>query len=201
MFAGLLTKVGIYAIIRVQTLLFPPGSFGTVLMIAALLTMIVGILGAIAQSGIKRLLSYTLVSHIGYMLFGVALGSQAGLAGAIFYVAHHILVQTALFLSAGMIERVAGHHRAVPARRSGRGVADARDPVLHPGDEPRRRAAVVRVPRQGRAVRGRRGRRPRCSAIVLVAGGALTSLLTLYAIIRVWGRAFWRPRARGRDPR
>ena len=78
-FAGLLTKVGIYAIIRVQTLLFPIGSFGTLLMIAALLTMVVGILGAISQSGIKRMLSFTLVSHIGYMLFGIALGSEIGL--------------------------------------------------------------------------------------------------------------------------
>ena len=50
-FAGLLTKVGIYAIIRVQTLLFPTGSYGTLLMIAALLTMVVGILGAVSQSG------------------------------------------------------------------------------------------------------------------------------------------------------
>ena len=101
-FAGLLTKVGIYAIIRVQTLLFPPGSYGTLLMIAALLTMLVGILGAVSASGIKRLLSFTLVSHIGYMLFGIALGSQAGLGAAIFYVAHHILVQTALFLGRGI---------------------------------------------------------------------------------------------------
>ena len=78
-FAGLLTKVGIYAIIRVQTLLFPTGSYGTLLMIAALLTMVIGILGAISQSGIKRMLSFTLISHIGYMLFGVALGSETGL--------------------------------------------------------------------------------------------------------------------------
>ena len=75
---------------------------------AALLTMLVGILGAIAQSDIKRLLSFTLVSHIGYMVFGVALSSELGLSGAIYYVAHHILVQTALFLVVGLIERQAG---------------------------------------------------------------------------------------------
>ena len=60
--------------------------------------MLVGILGAIAQSDIKRLLSFTLVSHIGYMIFGVSLGTAQGLSGAIFYAVHHILVQTALFL-------------------------------------------------------------------------------------------------------
>ena len=78
-------------------------------MVAAFLTMLVGILGAIAQSDIKRLLSFTLVSHIGYMVFGIALSSAArALSGAIYYVAHHILVQTTLFLVVGLIERQAG---------------------------------------------------------------------------------------------
>ncbi len=107
-FAGLLTKVGVYAIIRAHTLLFPEGELDNVLMVCGLLTMLVGILGAIAQSDIKRLLSFTLVSHIGYMVFGVALSTQSGLSGAIYYVAHHILVQTTLFLVVGLIERQAG---------------------------------------------------------------------------------------------
>ena len=107
-FAGLLTKVGVYAIIRAHTLLFPGAGLDRMLMVAAFLTMIVGILGAIAQSDIKRLLSFTLVSHIGYMVFGIALSSELGLSGAIYYVAHHILVQTTLFLVVGLIERQAG---------------------------------------------------------------------------------------------
>ena len=107
-FAGLLTKVGVYAIIRAHTLLFPSGGLDQLLLVAALLTMLVGILGAIAQSDIKRLLSFTLVSHIGYMVFGIALSSQLGMSGAIYYVAHHILVQTTLFLVVGLIERQAG---------------------------------------------------------------------------------------------
>src|SRR5690606_38686360 len=88
--------------------LFPGGRLGNMLMLIALLTMAVGILGAIAQSDIKRLLSFTLVSHIGYMIFGAALGTAAGLSGAIFYVAHHITVQTTLFLVTGLIERRGG---------------------------------------------------------------------------------------------
>jgi len=191
-FAGLLTKVGIYAIIRVQTLLFPPGSYGTLLMIAALLTMIVGILGAVSSSGIKRLLSFTLVSHIGYMLFGIALASQAGMAAAIFYVAHHILVQTALFLGVGLIERVAG--TTVLARLGGLAAAA---PVL---------AILFFIPAMNLAgvppLSGFLGKvglfeagiaDGRVLALILVIGGTLTSLLTLYAMIRVWGRAFWRP--------
>src|SRR5574340_196564 len=107
-FAGLLTKVGVYAIMRAHTLLFPGGDLDNVLMICGLLTMLVGIFGAIAQNDIKRLLSFTLVSHIGYMVFGIALSTRSGLSGAIYYVAHHILVQTTLFLVVGLIERQAG---------------------------------------------------------------------------------------------
>src|SRR5699024_8581382 len=93
-FAGLLTKVGVYAIIRTQFLLFPESALQHLIMGAGLMTMIVGILGAVAQPGIKRMLSFTLVSHIGYMLFGIGLANEAGLSAAIFYIAHHITVQT-----------------------------------------------------------------------------------------------------------
>src|SRR5690606_35338217 len=92
-FAGLLTKVGVYALIRTTILFFPYGAFDDILMVCGLLTMLVGILGAIAQNDIRRVLSFTLVSHIGYMIFGVALSSEAGMSGAVYYVAHHILVQ------------------------------------------------------------------------------------------------------------
>ncbi|HUO39234.1 MAG TPA: Na+/H+ antiporter subunit D, partial [Mycobacterium sp.] len=107
-FAGLLTKVGVYAIIRAHSLLFPGAGLDSALLVAALLTMLVGVLGAIAQTDIKRLLSFTLVSHIGYLVFGIALSSRLGMTGAIYYVAHHIIVQTTLFLVVGLIERQAG---------------------------------------------------------------------------------------------
>ncbi|MCC6855763.1 MAG: Na+/H+ antiporter subunit D, partial [Microbacteriaceae bacterium] len=107
-FAGLLTKVGVYAIIRTETVIFPGPELNPVLMVVALLTMVVGVLGAVAQADIKRMLSFTLVSHIGYMIFGVALGSAIGTAAAIYYVVHHIIVQSTLFLAAGLIERQGG---------------------------------------------------------------------------------------------
>src|SRR6476659_6507492 len=192
-FAGLLTKVGIYAIIRVQTLLFPPGSYGTLLMIAALLTMLVGILGAVSASGIKRILSFTLVSHIGYMVFGIALSSQLGMSGAIYYVAHHIVVQTTLFLVVGLIERQAG---ASTMQRLG-GLATA-SPLL---------AFVVGVPALNLSgippLAGLIGKLALLEAgaqngsvlaWMLIGGGVLTSLLTLYVVVRVWTKAFWRSR-------
>jgi multicomponent Na+:H+ antiporter subunit D len=108
-FAGLLTKIGVYAIIRTQTLLFPgDGTPSQLLLVVAALTMVVGVLGAIAQDDMKRILSFHIVSQIGYMLFGLALYSVAGVAGAVFFIVHQIPVKTALFLVNGMVEQLTG---------------------------------------------------------------------------------------------
>lgn len=193
-FAGLLTKVGVYAIIRAHSLLFPTGGLDSVLLVAALLTMLVGILGAIAQSDIKRLLSFTLVSHIGYMVFGVALSSQLGMSGAIYYVAHHIVVQTTLFLVIGLIERQAG---SSSLQRLG-GLAAASPllafvfmvPALNLGGIPPFSGFIGKV-----ALLEAGTENGSVLAWFLVAGGVLTSLLTLYVVMRVWSKAFWRARA------
>ncbi|GIE95349.1 Na+/H+ antiporter subunit D [Paractinoplanes rishiriensis] len=190
-FAGLLTKIGVYAIIRTETLLFPGGRVATLLMVVALLTMVVGILGAVAQSDLKRLLSFTLVSHIGYLLFGVGLATRLGLSSAIFYVVHHITIQTTLFLAAGLIERRGG---SATLDRLG-GLARL-SPVL---------AGLFFVPALNLAgippfsgFIGKTGLLQAGAndgsvlAWLLVGGSVLTSLLTLYAIARVWNLAFWR---------
>ncbi|WP_137145861.1 Na+/H+ antiporter subunit D [Mycolicibacterium sp. CR10] len=192
-FAGLLTKVGIYAIIRAHTLLFPGGEMDGVLLVAGLLTMVIGILGAIAQSDIKRLLSFTLVSHIGYMIFGIALSNQLGMSGAIYYVAHHILVQTTLFLVVGLIERQAG---ASTLERLG-GLAAASPllafvfvvPALNLGGIPPFSGFIGKV-----ALLEAGAQAGSSLAWLLVAGSVITSLLTLYVVTRVWTKAFWRSR-------
>ncbi|MDQ7993559.1 MAG: Na+/H+ antiporter subunit D [Propionicimonas sp.] len=189
-FAGLLTKVGVYAIIRTQTLLFPDSPLTTLAGVVGLATMLVGILGAIAQVEIKRMLSFTLISHIGFMVFGISLGSQEGYAGAIFYAAHHITIQCTLFLVAGLVERVGG---TTALDRLG-GLARVL-PVL---------AVLFFIPAMNLA-----GIPPFSGFIaklallqagvsagtpiawLLVAGGVVTSLLTLYAMAKVWARAFW----------
>ncbi|MCP2266159.1 Na+/H+ antiporter subunit D [Promicromonospora thailandica] len=192
-FAGLLTKVGVYAILRTQTMLFPHDEkLEAVLLVLALATMLVGILGAVAQDDVKRLLSFTLVSHIGYMIFGVALATQASTAAAIFYVVHHITVQTALFLVVGLIERRSG---TTSLERLG-GLA-----TMAPG-----LAVLFFVPAMNLAgippLSGFLGKVGLLEAGVLdgsvlawilVVGSVVTSLLTLYAVIRAWNKAFWQP--------
>ncbi len=193
-FAGLLTKVGVYAIIRTQTLLFPDSPLQELLMWAALLTMVIGILGAVSQSGLKRILSFTLVSHIGYMIFGIALATTPGTAGAIFYVAHHITIQTALFLITGLVERLGG---TTSLDRLG-GLALA-SPVLatlffvsamNLSGIPPLSGFLAKV---GLLNAGVELGTP--LAWLLVVGGIVTSLLTLYALAKVWSQAFWRPLA------
>ena len=115
-FAGLLTKVGVYAIIRTQTLMFPPGEGGAnwgddVLLWVAAATMIVGVIGAIAQDDMKRILAFHIISQIGYMIMGLGLFTVVGVAAAVFYVIHHIVVKTALFLVAGLVDHRAGSSR------------------------------------------------------------------------------------------
>ncbi|MFN0091342.1 MAG: proton-conducting transporter membrane subunit [Acidimicrobiales bacterium] len=110
-FAGLATKVGVYALIRTQTLLFPRQEASQFMLVLAGLTMVVGVLGAIAQSDMKRILSFHIVSQIGHMLLGLALFSMAGLAGAVFFLLHQIPVKTSLFLVEGIIEQRAGTSR------------------------------------------------------------------------------------------
>ena len=190
-FAGLLTKVGVYAILRMQTLLFPDSPLTDLLLWAALLTMLIAILGAIAQSDIKRMLSFTLVSHIGYLVLGIALASSAGVSGTIFYIVHHITVQTALFLIVGLVERRTG---STSLLRMG-GLARI-SPLL---------AVLFFVPAMNLAgippfsgFIGKVGllqaaqQQDTAMAWVLVVGGVLTSLLTLYAVAKTWAVAFWR---------
>lgn len=197
-FAGLLTKVGVYAIIRAHSLLFAEVHLDGLLMVCGLLTMLVGILGAIAQNDIKRLLSFTLISHIGYMIFGIALSSVAGMAGAVYYVAHHIIVQTTLFLVVGLIERQAGsaslRRLGSLARMSPLLAIIFLIPALNLGGIPPFSGFIGKV---ALLEAGAQNGSP--LAWALVAASVVTSLLTLYVVARVWTKAFWRARADAPD--
>ncbi len=102
-FAGLLTKVGIYALIRFHTVT-GMNDLGPLLLAVAAGTMVIGAIGALAQSNVKRILSFHIISQIGYMLMGLGLFSVAGIGGAIFFLLHHMPVKTVLFLVGGLIE-------------------------------------------------------------------------------------------------
>jgi multicomponent Na+:H+ antiporter subunit D len=106
-FAGLLTKIGVYAILRTQTLLFDGANSALLLWVGGL-TMVIGVLGAIAQNEVKRILSFNIVSKVGFMITGIAIGGPAAIAATIFFVLSHVPTKASLFLVEGLIEHSTG---------------------------------------------------------------------------------------------
>jgi multicomponent Na+:H+ antiporter subunit D len=185
-FAGLLTKVGVYAIIRTETLLFPGGQDTLLLWIAAA-TMVVGVLGAVAQGQMKRILSFHIVSQIGYMIMGVGIGTRAALAATVFYLLHQIPVKASLFLVEGIVERSTGSSALKDVsglmRRSGPLAALFLLPVLSLAGLP---------PFSGFLAKFSLVRAGLADASYWIVGVALAvSLLTLVSMTKIWVSLFW----------
>lgn len=194
-FAGLLTKIGIYAMIRFHTLT-GMDDLGPLLLLIAGMTMVIGALGALAQSDVKRILSFHIISQIGYMLMGLGLFSTAGTTGAILFLVHHMPVKTVLFLVGGLIENDQG---TSSLDRSG-GLA-ARRPLI---------AALFAVPALSLA-----GLPPfsgfvaklgviaagiEANADAIVAVALVTGALTLLSMTKIWLGVFWGPPATDINP-
>lgn len=186
-FAGLLTKVGVYTIIRSQTLLFPHEGAWPLLLVLAGITMIIGALGAIAQDDMRRILSFQSVSHVGFMLMGLGLFTVFGLAATIFYVINHIVVNTALFLLAGRVEQLTGSatlrdtgglmHR-YPWLASGYGIAALSLAGIPPLAGFAAKLGLI----QAAAVE---------HSWLIMATALIASLLAIYVITKIWAGVFW----------
>jgi len=189
LFAGLLTKVGIYALLRTQILIFPQGGVWTLLLYLAAATMAVGVLGALAQNDLNRLLSFLLVSHIGFMIFGLAVFDAAGIAGTVLYVIHHITVQATLFLVSGLITRrtgtVAIDQMGGLARTSPALAVLFAIPALTLAGIPPTSGFVAKLSLL------QAGAGADVSTAMVAGVLVAASLLTLYAMARVWVRVFW----------
>lgn len=113
LFAGVLTKVGAYVMIRVFVMMFGDSKAVTdvvqpVILISAGVTMFVGVLGAVSMHTVRQILSIHIISQVGYMVMGVGIGTKLAVAGAIFFIIHNMAVKCCLFLCAGLIEKHAG---------------------------------------------------------------------------------------------
>ena len=110
LFAAMLTKVGAYALLKTMVLLLAPQAamLQEVMIFVAGGTLVVGALGALAQSDLRRMLGFLVIGGIGNIMVGVALPTELGLTGAVFYAVHSMLVMAALYLAAGVIEETAG---------------------------------------------------------------------------------------------
>ncbi|WP_214762240.1 MULTISPECIES: Na+/H+ antiporter subunit D [Exiguobacterium] len=104
MFGALLTKVGVYSILRTYTLLFDGGAFTqTFLIVLAVLTIVIGMIGAIAYNDVKLIIIYNIMIAVGVILYGIALDTQTSLEGALYYLIHDMLIKAALFMLVGMM--------------------------------------------------------------------------------------------------
>ncbi|HEX5564266.1 MAG TPA: Na+/H+ antiporter subunit D [Sporosarcina sp.] len=110
LFGALLTKVGIYAMFRVFTLIFyhEPVITHTAIGVMAILTMIGGSVGALAYNDIRKIVSYNVVIAVGFILAGLAISSEIAFQGAIFYLIHDMVVKALLFLLAGTMIYLTG---------------------------------------------------------------------------------------------
>jgi len=108
-FGGLLTKVGVYALVRVFTLIFVDDVFlDQILLVLAIFTLFSGALGALVQNNIRKVFSYLIICHIGYMIVGLGMFTEVAIAGTIFYLVHDIVVKTNLFMISGLVYRIKG---------------------------------------------------------------------------------------------
>ena len=189
-FAGLLTKVGVYALYRFFSVIFigDVTYTHTIILWLGILTMLTGVLGAAAQFEFRRILSFHIISQIGYMLIAFAIFTPVAIIGGVFYIAHHIIVKTNLFLISGLTYQLAGTHEL-----KAMGGFYKQRPWL---------ALVFLIPALSLA-----GLPPLsgffAKFIVIKAGveagswwavgfGLLVGLLTLFSMIKIWAEVFWK---------
>ncbi len=193
--AGLLTKVGVYALLRVFGDVFAPAPEAALdLALEALgwiaaATMLTGVLGAAYHWDMRRILGFHIISQIGYMLLGIALGTDAGNGGTLFYTAHHIIVKANLFFIAAIIWRMTGSY---DLRKIG-GLANARPALALVFAIPA--LSLVGIPplsgfwaklivlRETLAL----------GHVAWTVVALLVSFLTLYSMMKIWMEAFWKP--------
>jgi multicomponent Na+:H+ antiporter subunit D len=201
-FGGILTKVGVYSLLRVFVMVFrQPGNslLLEILLVLGGFTMLLGVLGALCQWEPRRILSWHIISQVGYMVMGIGLAvhasvAEAAVAATIFYVAHNIIVKSSLFLAAGVAEEVCG----VTKLKAMGGVA-----TLAPSAALLFLVAALSIagmpPFSGFLAKlamlkaGLDGGR-----YALVAVAVATSFLTLLSMTKIWAYAFWgAPKRRG----
>jgi multicomponent Na+:H+ antiporter subunit D len=199
LFSGLLTKVGVYAVVRVFTLLFTqemPILYPLLLLIAGF-TMVTGVLGAAAQYDFRRLLSFHIISQIGYLIMGLGLFTQTSLAAMLYFMAHVIVAKSALFMVSGVVDSTEGTFNL---KKLG-GIYRTRPglamlfliPALSLAGLPPLSGFF------GKLVLVMGGLKE--SQYVIIAVSLAVSLLTLFSMTKIWIEVFWKPAPEVRHPK
>ena len=190
LFAGLLTKVGVYAMIRVFTLVFVHNLEFTHLLIIVIsgFTMAIGVLGAVTQYGMRRLLAFHIISQIGYMIMGLGMFTPMALAGSVYFIVHNIVAKSNLFLISGVVYRLRGSYHLKEV-----GGLYKTNPML---------AVLFMIPAMSLAgmppLSGFFGKFMLIKAgfeikhYYIVAVAIVVSLLTLFSMTKIWNEVFWK---------
>ncbi len=190
LFGGLLTKIGIYSMWQVLVVVFPNEVrfLQPLILTLAAFTMIAGVLGAIAQGEWRRLLSFHVISQIGYLLMGLGLSTEMGMAGSIVFVLHVILSKTALFFIAGIAYEIRDTYKLKYLggfRKNHRWLS-----VLFLIAA----LSLAGIPPLsgfwGKMILIRAGLE--AGQYVIVAVALVVSLLTFYSMLKIWNEVFWK---------
>jgi len=103
--SGIASKAGIYALLRIYFLIFPLPGLDVFISFLAAITMTLGNITALLQKNLKRLFAYSSISHIGYILVGIAVGTPYGILGALFHALNHALMKPLVFFCTGELRR------------------------------------------------------------------------------------------------
>ncbi len=188
-FGGLLTKMGVYAMLRTFTLIFIPDPFTqNVLIACAIMTMFTGAMGALNKTSIRRMFSYLIICHIGYLIGGLGLHTQVALSAVVFYLIHDIIIKTNIFLATGIIHKIRG---STDIRRLG-GFYE---------EYPKLSLLMAIIFFSLIGVPPLSGFWPKiglfqasldANAYVLLGAFIMASFFTLYIIAKMWSEVFWK---------
>lgn len=190
LFSAILSKIGVCAMLRLFGDVFAPApSFLlTFLGWLALLSMVLGVMGAAYHYDMRRILAFHSVSQIGYILLAISLATPAGNTAAIFFTLHHSLVKPSLFLLAALIFRLTGYYdlRRIGGLYTSRPLLATLFLVFA--------LALVGIPPSS----GFWGKFLIIRACLLqgeyiwAATALLVGALTFYSMLKIWMEAFWK---------
>lgn len=197
LFAGLLTKVGVYTLIRFFTLFFVQDQvfWHNLLLIVAGLTMVTGGMAAATYYDTRRILSYHIISQIGYMIMGLGIFTPLAIAGAVFFTIHNMIAKTGTFIAAGLIAKIKGTYELKEV-----GGLYRQNPLL---------AVLFIIPAFALAgfppISGFFAKFMLLKAgidsgqYLITAIALITGFFTLYSMIKIWNEAFLKKQPEGRE--
>lgn len=195
-FGGLLTKVGIYGFLRVFTLIFIPDDFIQMLLMAmGIMTILTGAFGAVIKNNLRRIFSYLIVCHLGFVIGGLALFTEVAFIGLVFYLIHDIIIKSNLFLMAGLIRQLRG---TMNLSRLG-GIY---------GQYPKISLLMAIVLFSLAGIPPLSGFWPKVYLFdagfqsrdyLYISGVIIGSFITLYLMAKIWSEVFWKPPPPGKE--